>query len=85
MKECAKCGEVKSLDLFHFRKSSKDGRRADCKTCFSKQQNNYKRNKKVYSPFINFLASLIDLSRSSSILLLAGVLTDGGLAVYAGL
>ena len=33
MKKCRKCGETKSLDLFHVNKSHKDGRQAMCKDC----------------------------------------------------
>lgn len=32
-KECNKCKQVKSLEDFYFRKSSKDGHRNDCKIC----------------------------------------------------
>lgn len=34
-KQCSKCGEVKPLEAFTKRKDSKDGRRADCRTCIS--------------------------------------------------
>jgi hypothetical protein len=36
MKTCRTCGEVKSLDEFHNRKSSKDGKQSSCKVCNNK-------------------------------------------------
>jgi len=35
-KACSKCGEVKSLDMYHTKKTAKDGRRSECKKCHSK-------------------------------------------------
>lgn len=39
MKKCYKCGEIKSLDLFHRSEDRKDGRTSRCKSC----SNTYKR------------------------------------------
>lgn len=33
MKKCTKCGEQKPLSEFYTRKTAKDGRRNDCKSC----------------------------------------------------
>lgn len=33
MKQCSKCKETKSLDLFHNHPTSRDGKRPDCKAC----------------------------------------------------
>ena len=41
MKTCAKCGDTKPLDEFHRKKSSRDGRRARCKTCLLAQKREY--------------------------------------------
>lgn len=41
MKKCTKCGEVKSLDKFGNRKSMKDGKRNDCKTCQAERNKQY--------------------------------------------
>jgi hypothetical protein len=35
MKQCTKCNELKSLDLFAKDKYKKDGHRSDCKACYS--------------------------------------------------
>ncbi len=35
---CSKCGAEKPLAEFHRRETADDGRRADCKVCFSKRQ-----------------------------------------------
>lgn len=45
VKTCTKCGEEKSLDDFHRRKASKDGREASCKTC---RQGYYQENKDAF-------------------------------------
>jgi len=37
VKRCSKCGESKPLEEFYKASTSKDGRRGDCKTCFSKR------------------------------------------------
>ena len=37
-KECTKCGEVKTLEMFRSEKKGKFGRRADCKMCAAEYQ-----------------------------------------------
>jgi hypothetical protein len=43
-KQCTKCGEVKPLTGYSIEARAKDGRRAACKPCLSRQQNLYNRN-----------------------------------------
>lgn len=48
MKKCIKCGEVKLLDCFYLRKSSKDGYTNDCKLCISKRRKEWALKNKEY-------------------------------------
>ena len=41
MKQCSKCGKVKSLDSFYKRTGVKDGYRSWCKECLSQQHKEY--------------------------------------------
>ena len=41
MKKCARCGKVKSLDKFHKRARSKDGRASWCKKCIKEYRKGY--------------------------------------------
>ena len=46
-KECKKCGEVKPLTEFYNQKSTKDGKRTQCKSCIDEYTNTYnKKNRK---------------------------------------
>ena len=42
MKQCGRCGETKSLDMFHAERSSKDGRRRWCKPCVREYQRTWR-------------------------------------------
>lgn len=44
MKECTKCGELKSLEEFGKNKNSKDAKRAECKECHNKHIRSYYHN-----------------------------------------
>lgn len=37
MKTCNRCGEAKPLDQYHRQTASRDGRRAECKTCVAQR------------------------------------------------
>ena len=51
-KECRKCGEFKDRELFHKRKSTKDGLRSPCKPCISeKSAKYYKKNKDAVADY----------------------------------
>lgn len=41
-KKCTKCGEVKDLDQFSFRKTSPDGRKPRCKLCVNEENRGYR-------------------------------------------
>ena len=44
MKECTKCGQVKSLSLFGNDKKFKDGKASQCKSCFKLYLNDFRSN-----------------------------------------
>jgi hypothetical protein len=44
MKKCRKCGETKSLDLFHVDNSNKDGRSYRCSDCRNTQKREWIKN-----------------------------------------
>jgi hypothetical protein len=47
-KKCSKCDTIKDLDLFNRDKSSKDGRRTNCKECSKLYRENNRENAKEY-------------------------------------
>jgi hypothetical protein len=52
-KQCTSCKEYKSLDLYHNRKDSKDGKASQCKVCRKKvikkwRENNHEKHKEIY-------------------------------------
>ena len=44
-KACTKCKKVQPISAFYKRTDRKDGRRADCKTCFKKYKKDYSRTR----------------------------------------
>ena len=54
LKQCTKCGELKSYNDFHKNKCNKDGLQYCCKSCKSKEAKTYNENKveKFYKPKI---------------------------------
>ncbi len=51
MKQCSKCGEVKSIDLFYRTKKNRDGRAGACKKCNDSQPRNIDKRRKARSAY----------------------------------
>ena|ERR1700728_185754 len=48
MRQCTKCGEERPLDFFNRRGSCREGRRHDCKSCYSKHVKGLRRRNLAY-------------------------------------